>query len=65
MVSLVQTVYLQVRFSHPQSSLVLKLPNSFQIGKDLENIRHTNHKKPIIEKLRTLNEILGLHSPHC
>ena len=50
-VSLVQTVYLQVRFSHPQYSLVLKLPNFFQIGKDLENI-HTNHKKPIIWKAK-------------
>ena len=63
MVSLVQTVYLQVRFSHPQSSLVLKLPNFFQIGKDLENI-HTNHKNQLFEKLRTLNQIVGRHSPH-
>lgn len=64
MVSLVQTVYLQVRFSHTQSSLVLKLPNFFQIGKDLENV-YTSHKNHLFEKLRTLSQILGLHSPHC
>ena len=63
MVSLVQTVYLQVRFSHTQSSLMLKLPNFFQVGKDLENV-HTNHKNQLFEKLRTLSQILGLHSPH-
>ena len=63
MVSLAQTVYLQVRFSHPHSSLVLKLPNFFQIGKDLENTQTI--KKQSFEKLRTLNQILSLHSPRC